>query len=186
MSVSVVGALSWTMRRSQQRFTASWMLYWRRVLTQPETVNDIIVVAASVGGGTGKQCSKQQHNPEVKTLFEQRSQACDVSQRKQFSKQLWKAIRRQGRQRQDGALEMLVKTGAGKILLKLFLNQRSIIIAIRDVSEIFHTDGPGMAEAFAGFYESLHKEVERMINESKELERDLTALLSGEKREEVS
>jgi hypothetical protein len=120
------------------------------------------VVEAATSTAAQRPRPRCEHNAEVQALFEQRRDEDDPERRKQISKQLWKALRRQRRQRVEEDIDDLARTGAGRKKMKLLLQKQS---GVQQISKILNKDGElqhdpsDMAEVFAQFYEYLYKEL---------------------------
>ena len=78
----------------------------------------LAIVTATLETGTSTSSSKREHSREVAELSEDRRNANDPDVRKDLSKQLWKALRRQRRQRHDEELTQLAEAGAGMAKLR--------------------------------------------------------------------
>ena len=72
-----------------------------------------LVVKAATGTGGSSASSKSAHSEYVQGLFGSRRNELEPERRKGLSKQLWKALRKQRRQREQVAYEALVHAGAG-------------------------------------------------------------------------
>jgi hypothetical protein len=119
-----------------------------------------VVEAATVHAAETSR-PQRTHCEEVKALFEQRREEHDEVQRKVLSKQLWKALRRQRRQRADAELVLLAENGSG--LRKLRRNQQQQagaerITGVKDEQGKLNSDPDSICEVFALFYEDLYKE----------------------------
>jgi len=72
------------------------------------------IVSSAVG--CAERCprtSRRKHNQEVQDLFDLRRSEEDPARRKQFTKDLWRALRRQRRQRQEQDYTELAQSGRG-------------------------------------------------------------------------
>ena len=122
-------------------------------------VNAVIVQAATQSGGSASS-TKREHTPEVAELFAARRAEPDPGVRKHLSKDLWRALRRQRRQRQDADFVAIAERGQGmRSLQKAQANHSGAerIAQIRDSSGHEVTDSADIAEVFAAFYEELYK-----------------------------
>ena len=98
--------------------------------------------------------SKQKHCKEVEDLFEAKRQALDEPLRKELSKDLWRALRRQRRNRAQEQLDALARDGAGLKRLRSFQQQekgRKRITGVLDRNGNSKTDPDDMCEVFAQF-----------------------------------
>jgi hypothetical protein len=80
-----------------------------------------------------------------------------------LSKQLWKALRRQRRQRIEEDIDRLAQEGGGLKKLKGLMQKQSgtqRIARIKDKDGELQLDPDHIAEVFAYFYEDLYREME--------------------------
>jgi hypothetical protein len=104
---------------------------------------------------------KRRHSEEVMKLFEERRSETDPVLRKQLSKDLWKALRRQRRKLQQDELDTLAKDGGGLKRLRRAQQKwagHERTTGMRDEFGVFQTDPDDMCQIFAKFYEDLYKE----------------------------
>ena len=105
--------------------------------------------------------SKREHSTDIKLLFAARRAENDAALRKELSMKLWKALRKQRRQRQEDCLDDLTRRGAGaRELGKTWARQNGVdrISTMRDNQGALQTDPDSICEVFAQFYEDLYKE----------------------------
>ena len=106
----------------------------------PENLAETIVEAAATTAAHIPRSKKKPHNEEVQKLFDERRQEIDPVLRKSLSKAIWKALRRQRRQRADEEFEVLANKGSGLNKLRQALQKRAGIartIGMRDKDEIY-------------------------------------------------
>ena len=118
----------------------------------------VVEVAAATGGSIGP--AKREHSDEVKQLFEDRRSELDPVARKRLSTQLWRALRKQRRQRQDREIQQLAEHGQGmKSLQRLMSKHAGVqrIALVKNAIGAAVTGTAGIAEVFAQFYEDLYK-----------------------------
>jgi hypothetical protein len=112
------------------------------------------IVEAALKSGTGPQRQRHQHSAEIQSLFAARRNESDPEARKQLSKDLWRALRRQRRTRMQNRLAALAQEGAGLRKLKRLQQQergRQRITHIRDKDGTLQNDPDQVAEIFAAF-----------------------------------
>lgn len=123
-------------------------------------VNSIVVEAAAQSRGPASSSSKRVHSDEVKQLFDARRMEQDPVLRKQLSKDLWRALRRQRRLRHDAEITEIADRGQGLRSLQQVLGRQSGTERIAQVWEkagSLVSDGVSIAEVFVTFYEELYK-----------------------------
>ena len=121
---------------------------------------ETIVEAATSSTAQGPR-SQRKHNEEVRSLLEQRRSEHDADRRKDLSKQVWKELRKQCRQRMGEEIEALSQKGRGlgnllQILQKLAGVER--VMGVRDNDGRLQKDPGKITEMFAKFYEDLYME----------------------------
>ena len=82
--------------------------------------------------------------------------------RKAFSKQLWRALRKERRQRYQDSLDHLIRSGSGISKLRSLQERQSgiqRITRIQGAEDEVHTDPDSIAEVFASFYQELYNEI---------------------------
>jgi hypothetical protein len=137
--------------------------YHRALDTMLNNAHDPAAEIVEAATSSAAQCTRtrREHNEEVKALFERRRQEPDPLERKMLSKQLWKALRRQRRQRTDEEIRHVAERGAGLNKLRRTLQQqagRDRITQVRDDDGTLHKDPGSVCEVFAKFYEELYKD----------------------------
>ena len=103
---------------------------------------------------------KNVHSARVVASFDARRNADDPIIRKQLSKQLWRALRRQRRIRQEGDFINLAESGRGSRQLARLHTKNHVdkrIAQLRDDAGVIRTGSAELAEVFASFFESLYK-----------------------------
>jgi hypothetical protein len=126
----------------------------------PLDLAETVVEVATASAAQSVQ-PRRKHNEEVQALFDQRRQEHDEAPRKTLSKQLWKALRRQRRQRADAEIERLAEKGSGLSQLRRTLQRqtgRDRINQVKDDHGKLHNDPDSICEVFAQFYEDLYRD----------------------------
>ena len=103
---------------------------------------------------------RRQHSTEVQDLFRTRRDEVDPRLRKDLSKKLWKALRRQRRQKQADDIEALTNAGAGARRLQRTQVRHSGVErthSIRGSDDEVKSDQASILEVFAKFYENLYE-----------------------------
>ena len=126
---------------------------------RPCDPTDVIVNVALKQGVSEQSKKDQHHSPEVSDLMEARHKELDPDRRRDLSKKLWRALRRQRRKRQEQDLEALVQAGCGHDALRRQLQRQTGIertMGLRDSQDILRSDQTSICEVFAQFYEDLY------------------------------
>ena len=124
-------------------------------------VADLIVSAATDTGASAASAAPK-HNADIQQLFQLRRDEQDPNVKRDLSKQIWKGLRAQRRQRDDDRLHSMVQTGGGKKKLQRFRDGQSGVARthrMRDSVGELKTDPDSICEIFACFYEDLYEDV---------------------------
>jgi len=119
------------------------------------------VVEAATSCAMRSETHRRQHCQEVQDLFHARRGTDDPYHRKELSKKLWKALRKQRRKVQQDALQQLAQKGAGLRKVNALFSKtrgRDIITSVQDQAGNHKTDPSEIGEVFAHFYEQLYEE----------------------------
>ena len=122
----------------------------------------LVVNAAVEADSYMKPSGPHSHSPEVMALLAARRNSNDAIERKQLSKKVWRALRRQRRQRLEDELESMAARGSDiKALNRLPAGQNGVprVNAIKDKSGEIHYNPDSICEVFAKFYEDLCRDV---------------------------
>ena len=121
---------------------------------------ETIVEAATSSTAQGPR-SQRKHNEEVRSLLEQRRSEHDADRRKDLSKQVWKALRKQRRQRMGEEMDALAQKRRGLSSLRQILQKQAGVqraMGVRDNDGGLQKDPGKTTEMFAKFYEDLYTE----------------------------
>ena len=123
-----------------------------------------MVTAALTRGASVNRSSKScGESNEVKTLVAARNMEADESVKKELSKRIWRALRRQRRQAQNQTFAKLAADGMGLRHLRRVLDKHQ---GVQYISCIEARDGnaqhapSAICEVFATFYEDLYRDAE--------------------------
>ena len=120
------------------------------------------IVRCAAPAGMQHSRPRREHSEEVQALFNARRDEENPDQRKILSKKLWKALRKQRRQRAEEDIDALTRLGGGLGKLRQTMQKRvgtKRVTGIRDNDGHMHTDPETMSEVFALFYEDLYREL---------------------------
>jgi hypothetical protein len=119
-------------------------------------------VRCAATAGKQHSRSRREHTEEVQALFKARRDEESPYERKTLSKKLWKALRKQRRQRAEEDIDALTRPGGGLGKLRQTMQKRvgtKRVTGIRDNDGHMHTDPETMSEVFALFYKDLYREL---------------------------
>ena len=103
---------------------------------------------------------EKKRSPELLQLLQSRQQAADDTERKHLSKQIWRLLRKERRERLDKTLSSLIERGNIKAAMSASCRLRPLpLTAIRSMDNTRVTDRAGIVEVFASFYEQLYAAV---------------------------
>ena len=123
-----------------------------------EELTRTIVESASKHAMRDTTAKKPRHSAEVQSLFAERRAESFRDRRKYLSKQLWRALRKERRFREEEALRSIAERGGGaRQLGQLSGESRKRVTAAVDANGVTHTTVEGIGEVFRAFYEQLYE-----------------------------
>jgi hypothetical protein len=123
-----------------------------------EGVTRAIVAAASETAQITEARCGRRHPQEVQALFDERRAEQNPDRRTKLSKDLWRALRRELRDKHALQLHEIAEKGGGlRHLCKLSRESRRRVTAAINYEGELHTKTEDICEVFGAFYENLYK-----------------------------
>ena len=158
--------------------------------TSTTTRSPCSLISASTSGVPARtRAGRHIHSEEVEELFKARRREHDQHLRKDLSKKIWKALRKQRRERLDENLGALAEAGSGLSSLKRLLGKTSGVARITSVLDTAgneQTEESSIGEAFASFYEDLYRDTGAEEMNIPEPESPLLCVSIGEVRKALA
>ena len=126
-----------------------------------QRVTRAIVSAASESAKVAAARVEARHSEEVQALFDERREEECPERRKKLSKDLWRALRRERRSKENRLLDEIAERRGGLRHLERLSNEsRRRVTAAKGADGTLYTNTDGICEVFGAFYENLYKGAE--------------------------